>query len=346
MLFAQHAVVLTSLELGKTMLPIEPSTGTSANRRVEPQVKLPSASALRELSADDAKRLKQLLGEPIEYMQHDWLDHPAADTLFGDPYADLDMVRDRASKSDDSGIYGLDAHEDDPLDSLDPEHYLFLKLNYHRRELYELVREYDGKRLNMQTVAELLRREAVVHAIRSEIIRENMPLVLAMAKRTRIRGVDPADLISEGSLALMRASNKFDCARGYKFSTYACRAILKSFSRVATRTSNYRGRFPVEFDPALEKSTHLERRRKEVKEACVDELRSILNGKKSSLSDVERKVIQARFALDNPGADAANKGKTLEQVGEMIGVTKERVRQIQNKALDKLRVALDETVLA
>ena len=64
------------------------------------------------------------------------------------------------------------------------------------------------------------------------------------------------------------------------------------------------------------------------------------------LSEVERTVIRARFALDQAEDDAAEKSKTLEQVGQMIGVTKERVRQIQNKALGKLRVALEHGLLA
>jgi len=64
------------------------------------------------------------------------------------------------------------------------------------------------------------------------------------------------------------------------------------------------------------------------------------------LTEVERQVIRARFALDQTSVDGRVKGKTLEEVGELIGVTKERVRQIQNKALEKLRVLLDEHVLA
>ena len=167
-----------------------------------------------------------------------------------------------------------------------------------------------------------------------------------MAKRTRLTGIDYSDMVSEGNLALLRSVDKFDCARGFKFSTYACRAILKSFSRVATRTSRYRGHFPTEFDPTLEKGDQLACKRQNVEEECVDELKSILGQNLAHLNDVEARVIRARFAIDaevNP-ADIA-KGQTLEQVGTMIGVTKERVRQIQNKALDKLRSALENGVL-
>ena len=182
---------------------------------------------------------------------------------------------------------------------------------------------------------------------RSDIVRINIALVLAMARRTKLTGVDYSELVSEGNMALLRSVDKFDCSRGFKFSTYACRAILKSFSRVATRTARYRGHFPTEFDPTLEKSHHVENRRVGVEADCVDELKVILGQNLARLNDVEERVIRARFAIDDEvdEVDVA-KGKTLEQVGEMIGVTKERIRQIQNKALEKLRRALERGVLA
>ena len=148
-------------------------------------------------------------------------------------------------------------------------------------------------------------------------------------------------------MALLRSVDKFDTGRGFKFSTYACRAILKSFSRVAMRASRYRGHFPTEFDPALERGDQLERKREEIESECVDELKSILGRNTAELNEVEQRVIRARFALDRtPLDDDSSRPKTLQQVGLMIGVTKERVRQIQNKALVKLRAVLETDALA
>jgi RNA polymerase sigma factor (sigma-70 family) len=116
---------------------------------------------------------------------------------------------------------------------------------------------------------------------------------------------------------------------------------------VATRTSRHRSYFPTEFDPTLERGDSAERRRAKVEGDCVDELKSILGQNLADLTDVEQTVIRARFALEARAADAdVPRVKTLEQVGEMIGVTKERVRQIQNKALAKLRTALDQGLLS
>jgi RNA polymerase sigma factor (sigma-70 family) len=155
--------------------------------------------------------------------------------------------------------------------------------------------------------------------------------------------VDFADLVSEGNMALLRSVDKFDCTRGFKFSTYACRAILKAFSRQGMKLSKYRQRFPTDFDPALEKSNHLENVRRTHEEECALEVKHLVLNNEADLTQVEQTVIHHRFGLGNdkkPGESL-----TLEQVGQIIGVTKERVRQIQNKALEKLRLHLEEHVL-
>ena len=170
----------------------------------------------------------------------------------------------------------------------------------------------------------------------------NLALVLAMAKRTRMSEVDFGELVSEGNMALLRAVEKFDAARGFKFSTYACRAILKSFGRFASKSSRYHNAFPTEFDPAMEKSDYLETRRAGIEQDAVEELQRIIGENRAELSTVERTVIEARFAL-NRGQNS--QAMTLEEVGQVIGVTKERVRQIQNKALEKLRLMIESEVL-
>jgi RNA polymerase sigma factor (sigma-70 family) len=120
-------------------------------------------------------------------------------------------------------------------------------------------------------------------------------LVLAMAKRTRLGDVDFAEIVSEGNMALLRAVDKFSIDRGFKFSTYACRAILKAFSRTALKSSRHRLRFPVEFEPDLEKSDWQDRRRDQVEDDCLDELKAIVDRNLADLSSVEQTVIRRRF---------------------------------------------------
>ena len=146
-------------------------------------------------------------------------------------------------------------------------------------------------------------------------------------------------------MALLRAIDRFDCSRGFKFSTYACSAIIKSFSRVAMRTARHRRRFANEFNPDFQKSDYVDTRRRDLELACVSELQEIMANNTANFSAVEQEVIRARFALDTPSGQQPNR-MTLEQIGRIIGVTKERVRQIQNQALAKLKLVLEESVLA
>ena len=217
----------------------------------------------------------------------------------------------------------------------------FLRYNYARMRAQSAVKKFrlqPGK----QAARDVALWYGRVRHTREVITQANLALVLAMAKRTRMGDVDFGELVSEGNMALLRAVEKFDIARGFKFSTYACRAILKGFSRIAMKTNRYRQAFPTEFDPSMEKSNYQETQRADVEQDAVEELQRIIGENRAQLSDVERRVIEARFAV-NSGQDA--EAMTLEEVGRVIGVTKERVRQIQNKALEKLRLTLESEVL-
>lgn len=225
------------------------------------------------------------------------------------------------------------------------ERVLFHQFNYSRHRVCKLQNEvWDraDKKPTPEQAHELLMWYRKSERIREQIAETNLALVLAMAKRTRMSEVDFADLVSEGNMALLRAVDKFDAGRGFKFSTYACRAILKAFSRQGMKLSKYRQRFPTDFDPKLEKSNFLETKRADFEKDTASEVRSIVVANRADLSDVERTVLEHRFGLETGGHE---KPMTLEQVGQIIGVTKERVRQIQNKAMEKIRVELESNFL-
>jgi RNA polymerase primary sigma factor len=226
------------------------------------------------------------------------------------------------------------------------ERVLFLQFNYARFRIREIQKDIeasaDGEPTDAQA-EEMLHWYRISRQLREQIAETNLALVLAMAKRTRMSEVDFADLVSEGNMALLRAVDKFDCGRGFKFSTYACRAILKAFSRQGMKLSKYRQRFPTDFDPKLERSDYLDTKRAEFVNDAASEVKRIVLENQADLSDIERTVIEHRFRLQS--ADSEMKAMTLEQVGQIIGVTKERVRQIQNKALEKIRTELEENYL-
>ncbi len=225
------------------------------------------------------------------------------------------------------------------------EKILFHQFNYARyriNEIQKLVWASPDRKPNPEQASDILHWYRISERIREQIAETNLALVLAMAKRTRMSEVDFADLVSEGNMALLRAVDKFDAGRGYKFSTYACRAILKAFSRQGMKLSKYRQRFPTDFDPKLEKSNFLETKRSGFEKDAADEVKRIVLENSADLSDVERTVIEHRFGLE---AGEIDKPMTLEQVGQIIGVTKERVRQIQNKAMEKIRLQLEANFL-
>ena len=223
----------------------------------------------------------------------------------------------------------------------DEERMMFLRFNYSKRELSRVQRLIKKSGLTRKRADELVEWHRRFEHFREYLVRTNLALVLAMAKRTRLGEVDFAEVVSEGNMALIRAVDKFSIDRGFKFSTYACRAILKAFSRTALKSSRHKTRFPVEFEPDMEKSDWQDRRRDAVEEDCIDELKAIVSRNLAELSDVEETVIRRRFNWEQEGDSPL----TLEEVGQIIGVTKERVRQIQNKALAKIRCVMEEGVL-
>jgi RNA polymerase sigma factor (sigma-70 family) len=221
------------------------------------------------------------------------------------------------------------------------ERIMFLRFNFCKMKLQKLQKSIQKDGLTKDSAVLFLEWHRKFEHFREYLVRTNLALVLAMAKRTRLGDVDFAEVVSEGNMALLRAVDKFNVDRGFKFSTYACRAILKAFSRTSMKASKYKTRFPVEFEPDYEKSDWSDRRRDAVEEDCVDELKQIVDRNLAELSDVEQTVIRRRFNWQQKEESPL----TLEEVGQIIGVTKERVRQIQNKALTKIRHVMEEGVL-
>ena len=221
------------------------------------------------------------------------------------------------------------------------EQILFLQMNFARHKMCQQRRRLfrRGKWLRKDVFA-LLEWYQKQLEYRSKIVTSNMGLVLSMVQRVEYPGVEFTDLISEGSMALLRATEKFDCSRGFKFSTYACRAIFKGFLRAAKQNYRYRRLFPIQLENTLEirrpQEQYLER--DEAHEDMVDEIHTIIRDNLAELSDIEMKVMRMRFSLN----DTQPSPMTLKQVGQQLGLTKERIRQIQNKALEKLRTVARE----
>lgn len=302
--------------------------------------------------ADQAQRdLRRLLAEPVDFMDHPDFHLDGAEAAIFD--ARTQIPRARTAWYSQVAIEGVASQADPavkpenlPLLNARQERVLFLRYNYCRFRAEQLRAELAGRtlsRIPARKAEELLQWRQRSRELREQLAEYNLALVLAMAQRVHAAHVEFHDLISEGNLALLRAIDKFDVGRGFKFSTYACRAMIKAFGRLGIKMTRYRNRFPVEFDPQLERSNHSEEKAQAHEQDCAEQVRTIFDRNLASLTPVEREVIGHRFAI---GDFSREQPLTLEQVGHMVGLTKERVRQIQKAALGKLRDALERTLLS
>jgi RNA polymerase primary sigma factor/RNA polymerase sigma factor len=173
-------------------------------------------------------------------------------------------------------------------------------------------------------------------AVKNEIISANLRLVVSIAKRHVGPGENFFELVSDGNISLIRAVEKFDFARGNKFSTYASWAIMKNFARTIPDEHRHRDRFRTSHADMFGTTEDLRSDQYEQESAQVQregQIGRILE----RLDEREAKIIVSRFGL-SPGHEPL----TLKEVGAVMGVTKERIRQIEARALSKLRKAVQE----
>jgi len=320
----------------------KPRSKGTALRKLQPTCKLPTGAVLRQLTASESQRLRLRVVELLECVYTPDFARSNAETRFAPRAASRQSGTPRlVSRRPGSG-----GEKNPPNLTREQEAELFLEFNYARYRMMAILQAHAGKRLTAAATRELLKWDQVALDVRDEIVQANLGLVPSMVERSRLTGVDFSELISEGQLALLRSVDKFDVSRGFKFSTYACRAILTSISRAVALMARHRAQFPTEYDPSLQKGDSIETRREDVEARCMQELGSIWTDNAADLTTTERMILAERFGMKRDGRKSSSDPKTLREVAEVFGVTKERVRQIQNRALAKLRTALDEQVFA
>ena len=251
----------------------------------------------------------------------------------------------------------------------------------------------DDREMNIGEIKEINRQMSIAEAkarrAKKEMVEANLRLVISIAKKYTNRGLQFLDLIQEGNIGLMKAVDKFEYQRGYKFSTYATwwirQAITRSIAdqartiripvhmietinklnRIARQMLQEMGREPTPEELSERVEMPEDKVRKVLKiskepismetpigddedshlgdfvedvnvmspqdAAMIEGLKEATQGMLSGLTEREAKVLRMRFGID------MNTDHTLEEVGKQFDVTRERIRQIEAKALRKLR---------
>ena len=223
-----------------------------------------------------------------------------------------------------AGLYDV------PLLSREQERYLFLKMNYLKYRADQLREALGSSYGEAEQLEEIERLQQAALAVKNQIIEANLRLVVSIAKKHVGPMNNLFELVSDGNISLIRAVEKFDVSRGFKFSTYASWAIIKNFSRSIPEERRRLGQFVGGHEETFEVIPDT---RSNAAEQERDHRRSqeIVQRMLDPLNDRERRVLIGRYGIG--GAD----GQSLEQLGRELGITKERVRQIQAHAQEKIR---------
>jgi RNA polymerase primary sigma factor/RNA polymerase sigma factor len=204
-------------------------------------------------------------------------------------------------------------------------------MNYIKYKAAMLRAKHDSSHPKAVLMTRIEELYEMANATKNEIVAANLRLVVSIAKRHVGACCSFFDLVSDGNLSLLRAVEKFDYSRGNRFSTYATWAITRNYARTIPDEKRHRDRYHLNEDELLEKAIdrrsdlQLMERYQIEREQQVDMLLNTLNER-------EQRIIVSRFGIGHTKSPL-----TLNEVGVEIGITKERVRQIEARALAKLR---------
>ena len=290
------------------------------------------ASIYRVISEMRAQRILEL---PLDFMPNDsFSKRNAAKVILTDmPEADKPFRKVKIPAGLPPYLASL---YEVPLLSREQEQHLFRKFNFLKYRASKLRDQLNPSSPKRQLMEEIEENYEQAMAVKNHIVRANLRLVVSIAKRHVTPAENFFELISDGNMSLIRAVEKFDYARGNKFSTYASWAIMKNFARTIPKEYKQRDRFRTSFDEMFmatedwRTNPYMQESAKQLRERQIGKIMS-------SLDDREQKIISARFGLDH-----SQEPQTLKEVGASLGVTKERIRQIEARALSKLREAARE----
>ena len=284
-------------------------------------------------------RARRILGTKLEFIDHESFHDPKNSRAIVGPMPEpADGKAPRRPKAPKGLPPYLASLYEVPLLDREQEMHLFRKMNYLKYQAHQLREQVDPSRARTSDLDEIERLQEEALSVKNQVIRANLRLVVSIAKRHVGPSNNFFELVSDGNMSLIRAVEKFDFSRGNKFSTYASWAIMKNFARTIPEENYRRDRFVTGHEEMFEAAAD-NRTDEHEYESALKRMQEAVKGMLGRLDDRERKIIVSRFGLG--GASE----QTLEQLGRELGITKERVRQIESRAQDKLRRIASEEKL-
>jgi RNA polymerase primary sigma factor len=298
-----------------------------------------SISAAFEFSCEQVQavlrevQVRQWKEEPPQYVYNELFDAPNADDLILEAPEPPAGLRSETKVPNDLPAY-LRSLYMVPLFTPELERDLFRRYNYLKFKAAGKIRALDPTVTTEEQVGEIREVLGKVDALKQRIIRANLRLVVSIAKKHVGWSPNFFDVISDGNMSLMRAIEKFDYARGNKFSTYGTWAIVKNYARSIPEGHYHYNRYVTGQEELLAET--VDHREEAEYETDAERVKEAIAAGLSQLDEREREIVAGHFGLAEGGAT-----QTLEELGKRFGVTKERIRQIEARALGKLRAALD-----
>ncbi len=282
------------------------------------------------------RRLQRILDLPLDYIHNPEFERESNKERILGPLPVAEAGSRRRSRPPSGLPPYLASLYETALLTREQEYHLFRKLNYLKFQADRMRKQinHDRPRASIMDRIEWLYEQAV--ETKNEIVKANLRLVVSIAKRHVSPNQDFFSLVSDGNVSLIRAAEKFDYSRGNKFSTYASWAIMKNFARSIPTEFKHRDRFRTSLEEMF--SGQQDERPDQFEQESAQRVRKQqVNHILARLDEREQKIIISRFGLDH-----SQEPQTLKEVGADLGVTKERVRQIEARALNKLRLAAQE----
>ena len=281
-------------------------------------------------------RAEMLLEKPIDYMNAPTFEEQDAAATILQP-APVQERKTAPVKTPPGLPPYLNSLYAVPLLTKEEEVYYFRKMNFLLFQASQLQKQIDRTQPKTKDMDAIERLIGQANEVKNFLIRSNLRLVVSIAKKHMKPNANFFEMVSDGNISLIRAIEKFDYTRGFKFSTYASWAIMKNFARSIPAEYTQLERFRTGNEEVFHQAS--DPRSERVNEEVVNKrqheaLMQIL----SQLDPRERDIIVSRYGLKD-----GRPAQTLEQVGQKLGVTKERIRQLESRALQKLRkIAEDE----